>query len=67
MLSSGTQHVIILEASRIRQKGGTQCLNTRFPLPTLMCAGYSMKLIFFIEVIFNGVVKYTDCLNNYYA
>ena len=31
-------------ASRIRQKWGTECLNTRFPLPTLQCAGYSVKL-----------------------
>ena len=27
---------------------GTECLNTRFPLPTLLCAGYSVKLIYFI-------------------
>ena len=26
-------------ASRIRQKWGTECLNTRFPLPILLCAG----------------------------
>ena len=26
-------------------KWGTECLNTRFPLPTLLCAGYSVKLI----------------------
>ena len=25
-------------------KWGTECLNTRFPLPTLLCAGYSVKL-----------------------
>ena len=23
--------------------GGTECLNTRFPLPTLLYAGYSVK------------------------
>ena len=34
-------------ASRIRQKWGTDCLNTRFPLPTLLFAGYSVKLIYF--------------------
>ena len=26
-------------------KWGTECLNTRFPLPTLPCARYSVKLI----------------------
>ena len=25
---------------------GTECLNTRFPVPTLLCAGYSVKLIY---------------------
>ena len=25
---------------------GTECLNTRFPLPTLLCAGDSVKLFF---------------------
>ena len=29
------------------RKWGTECLNTRFPLPILLCAGYSVKLIFF--------------------
>ena len=29
-------------------KWGTECLKTRFPLPTLQCAGYSVKLIYFI-------------------
>ena len=27
------------------RKWGTECLNTRFPLLTLLCAGYSVKLI----------------------
>ena len=27
------------------RKSGTECLNTRLPLPTLLCAGYSVKLI----------------------
>ena len=27
------------------RKWGTKCLNTRFPLPTLLCSGYSVKLI----------------------
>ena len=44
VLSSATQHTMPPEFGR---KWGTECLNTRFPLPTLLCAGYSMKLIFF--------------------
>ena len=42
-LSSATQHTMSPEFGR---KWGTECLNTRFPLPTLLCAGYSVKLIF---------------------
>ena len=35
-------------AFRIRHKVGKgECLKTRFPLPTLLCAGYSVKLIWF--------------------
>ena len=41
-LSSATQHAMPPE---IFKKWGTTGLNTRFPLPTLMCAGYSVKLI----------------------
>ena len=41
-LSSATQHAMPLEFGR---KLGTECLNTRFPLLTLLCAGYSVKLI----------------------
>ena len=40
-LSSATQHAMPPEFGR---KWGTECLNTRFPLPTLLCAGYSVKL-----------------------
>ena len=40
-LSSATQHTIPPEFGR---KWGTECLNTRFPLPTLLGAGYSVKL-----------------------
>ena len=35
-LSSATQHAMPPEFGR---KWGTECLNTRFPLPTLLCAG----------------------------
>ena len=41
-LSSATQHAMPPESDR---KRGTESLNTRFPLPTLLCAGYSVKLI----------------------
>ena len=41
VLSSATQYVMPPEFGR---KWGTACLNTRFPLPTLLCAGYSVKL-----------------------
>ena len=42
-LSSATQHAMPPEIGRM---WGTECLNTRFPLPTLLCAGYSVKLIY---------------------
>ena len=42
-LSSATQHEMPPE---IGGKWGTVC-NTRFPLPTVLCAGYSVKLILF--------------------
>ena len=34
---------------KFSRKWRTECLNTRFPLPTLLCAGYSVKLIFNFE------------------
>ena len=40
-LSSATQHAIPSEFGR---KWGTECLKTRFPLSTLLHAGYSVKL-----------------------
>ena len=42
-LRSATQHAIPPEFGR---KWGTECFNTRFPLPTLLCAGYSVKPIY---------------------
>ena len=41
-LSTATQHAMPPESGR---KLGKECLNTRFPLPTLLYAGYSVKLI----------------------
>ena len=46
-LGSATQHAMPPEFGR---KWGTECLNTRFPLPSLLCAGYSVKLILFISI-----------------
>ena len=40
-LSSATQHAMPPKYGR---KWGTECLNTRFPLPPLQCAGYSVKI-----------------------
>ena len=45
-LSSATHHAMPPEFGR---KWGTECLNTRFPLPTLLCAGNSVRLIFFLK------------------
>ena len=48
-LSSASQHAMPPEFGR---KRGTECLNTRFPLLTLQCAGYSVMLnIFFIITV----------------
>ena len=41
--TSATQHAMPPEFGG---KWGTDCLYTRFPLPILLCAGYSVKLIF---------------------
>ena len=30
----------------LRENWGTEYFNTRFPLPTPLCAGYSVKLIY---------------------
>ena len=35
--------------SKFGRKWVTECLNTRFPLNTLLCAGYSVKLIYLIR------------------
>ena len=43
-----TQHAMPPEFDR---KWGTECLNTRFRLPTLLFAGYSVKL-FFLFILF---------------
>ena len=42
-LSSANQHAMPPELGR---KWGPECLNTRLRLPTLLCEGYSVKLIY---------------------
>ena len=46
-LSSDAQHATL---PNFGEKWGVECLNTRFPLPTLLCEEYIVKLIFFILV-----------------
>ena len=45
-LSSATEHAIPPEFSGMWR---TECLNTRFHLPTLLYAGYSVKLIYLLK------------------
>ena len=45
----------IRNASRIRRKVGIECLNTRFLMPTLLCAEYSVKQIFLCFVLLSLV------------
>ena len=35
-----------------------ECLNTKFPLPTLLCAGYNVKLIYFWCIVLNWCTQY---------
>ena len=44
-------------------KSGMECFNTRFPLPTLLCAGYSVKLIDFLLAL---VARQSASLLNQY-
>ena len=48
-LSSATQHAMPPEFGK---KWEMECLNTRFPLPTLLCAGYGVKLILIFKIIY---------------
>ena len=58
-LSSATQHAMPPEFDRM---WGTECLNTRFPLPTLLCAGYSVKLILIIQENGKSVLNLLDTI-----
>ena len=56
-LCSATQHAMPPE---LGGKWGTECHNTRFPLPTLLCAEYNVKLVFFyIDQIKEYFVKFS--------
>ena len=57
--SSETQHAMPPEFGT---KWGTECLNTRFPLPTLLCAEYSVKLIFYLFYFLLCTVIFTCVL-----
>ena len=39
-------------------------LNTRFPLPTLQCAGYNVKLIIIIDMVCLFVIIYKTIIMN---
>ena len=41
VLSSTTQHAL---SRKLGETWGMECTNTKLPLPTLRCAGYSIKL-----------------------
>ena len=43
----GTAHTLANEKFGVMR--GTECLNNRFPLRTLLNAGYSVKLIYFFK------------------
>ena len=66
-LSSATQHAMPPEFGR---KSGTECLNTRFPLPTLLCAGYRVKLIkqndcrlkFYLDYVYISLFRFFEIL-----
>ena len=49
------------------RKWGTECLNTRFPLHTLLYAGYSVKLIYlFFNFIHSISITYHKIINYNY-
>ena len=64
-LSSATQHAM---PPKFGRKWGTEYLNTRFPLPTLLCAGYSVKLIYiyFLKILFRKHTNFKSCYVQYF-
>ena len=66
-LSSATQHAMPPEFGG---NWGTECLNTRFPLPTPLCTRYSVKLIVFYNIlnIYNKyIIIYEFCFHFIYS
>ena len=59
-LSSATQHAMLPEFDG---NGGTECLNNRLPLPTLLCAGYSVKVICIYSYKYD-CTNYHACLDS---
>ena len=55
-VSSVTRHAM---PSEFGGKSGTECINTRVPLVTLLCAGYSVKLSLSIGTVCNKTVAQT--------
>ena len=51
---------------KISEKWGTECLKTRFPLPTLLCAGYSVKLknVYLHEILKNSLKVFYAKIND---
>ena len=60
-LSSATQHAMCPEFGR---KWETECLNTRFPLPTEMYARYSVKLVYFDLI--NSIISFQLIIRSNY-
>ena len=62
-LSSATQHAMPPESGR---KWGTSVLTLKFPLPTLLCAGYSVGLKFFLRTkqVYSLFI-YVSCIKKY--
>ena len=54
VMSSAIQQAMPPEFGR---KRGTECVNTRLPLPNLLCTGYSVKLIYLFYL------KNTKCVS----
>ena len=60
-LRSATQHAMPPEFSK---KWGTECLNTRFPLPTLQCTGYSVKRILILLFLYSSTKAKTKRMSS---
>ena len=50
-LSSANAVLFLKRNRQFSRKWGTECLNIRFPLPTLLCVGYSVKLVYLFNLL----------------